>query len=515
MERKNVNNNSSFLKMMDVFETPITLSYNKKYSYDTKFGGFLTIITVLIIVAYSISLLNDLFQGNSYSLTSNESEDYKYILDFSNVPFAFKLMNSKGEDFPLDPKIYNFKIINTEYYYVQNPDEKVVNYIEENIEFDHCEKFVKINKIYNFLNISNLMCIKPGQNLTMYGIFGDIGNGFKGFRIYINRCNTKSENNTCLDIETINKKLANIKFQYFYLGYEINHYSNNKNIIQNKIFNAVNSLSINFMKKFYYKFQKTKYNLYNNLLYNYQNTKYFYITDGYTYDFELDSSNSLASSDDSLGYFAFNTNGKIIEYTKTLNNFWDVFSKIGGVFNIVISISKIINTFISKRLLLLDVNDHLINDFSKTNFNKNKIKQDIKTIFNLDNEIIQNKEFFVNENSSIEIKNKNEKLFELNERNCCINRKSKKNNSLNNIANIALFSRKQESISKILKPIKNVNKQSKFWFFICPFTFLRKIKKFKYFYQLEQNFCGYFSIENFLKVLKINKISIEKNSDSR
>ena len=30
------------------------------------------------------------------------------------------------------------------------------------------------------------MCIVPGQNLTMYGRFGDLDNGFKGFRIYAN-----------------------------------------------------------------------------------------------------------------------------------------------------------------------------------------------------------------------------------------------------------------------------------------------------------------------------------------
>ena len=30
------------------------------------------------------------------------------------------------------------------------------------------------------------MCIVPGQNPTMYGRFGDLDNGFKGFRIYAN-----------------------------------------------------------------------------------------------------------------------------------------------------------------------------------------------------------------------------------------------------------------------------------------------------------------------------------------
>ena len=503
MERKNVNSNINFLKVMDIFKTPITLSYNKRYSYETKFGGVLTIITFIIIFAYTISNLIDLLQGNNYTIISNEIENYKYILDFSNVPFGFKLINSKGEDFPYDPTIYNYKIINTEYYFIQNSGDKTINYVEEKIEFDYCDKFFGNNKFYKNLDISNLICIKPGQNLTMYGKFGD-SNGFRGFRIYVNRCNTKIENNTCLDIETINNKLANIKFIFFYLGYEINHYSNNKNIVQYKIINGENSLSINFMKKYYYRFQKAKYNLYNNLIFNNKEKIDFYLSNGYEYDFELDSSNSLASSDNSLGYFAFNTDAKIIEYTKTLSSLWDVFSKIGGVFNIVVSIAKLINSFISKRILLLDINEHLINKYSLVN-NKIEINKDIKSILNnIDRERIPSKEIIRNDNSSVQINNKDDKLFQP---------KSKSNKIIfqENVPKVVYFSRKIKSSFKLFGTFKNIDRQSNFWFYICPFLFLQKTQKFKYFAQLEQNYNDYFSIENFLKVLEKNKIKIEKN----
>ena len=38
----------------------------------------------------------------------------------------------------------------------------------------------------NFQFITVHVHIVPGQNLTMYGRFGDLDNGFKGFRIYAN-----------------------------------------------------------------------------------------------------------------------------------------------------------------------------------------------------------------------------------------------------------------------------------------------------------------------------------------
>ena len=118
----------------------------------------------------------------------------------------------------------------------------------------------------------------------MYGKFGDITGGFKGFRLYINKCNTNIINNECANMENINKKLRNIKLTFYYLGYTVNHYLNNKNIIQHKIYSVTNNLSINFMKKYFYKFEKGNYYLYNNLLLNKKETINFYISDGYEYD---------------------------------------------------------------------------------------------------------------------------------------------------------------------------------------------------------------------------------------
>ena len=479
MEQKNVNtNNESFLKKMDIFEIPITFSYKNKYLYDTNFGGFLTIVNFIIIFSYSVSNLKDLFKGNHYSLISNEKEDYKYILNFSNVPFAFKLVNSRGEDLIYNKSIYDYKIITTESYYIEDSNGKANKYLEENIEFDYCEKFVRINKLYDYFNISNLFCIKPGQNLTMYGKFGDITGGFKGFRIYINKCNKKIENNTCESMEIMNEKLANIKLTFYYLGYKINHYLSNKNIIEHKIYSATNSLSINFMKKFFYRFQKGSYYLYNNLFLNTKESLHFYVSDGYEFDFELDSRNSLAKSDDSIGYFAFNTNGKIIEYTKSLNNLWDIIAKIGGVFNIVLSISKIINSFIAKRVFLLDINERLINKYSPTIFNKIEINENIKSIHkNSKEEMFPKKEFSRNDNSSIGINiKKNGKILELNLKDN-LNNEINSNNNKANIDNISFFSKQKKTKINLYNKIKSTNKLSRFFFLYMPISFIEKNTK--------------------------------------
>ena len=130
--------------------------------------------------------------------------------------------------------------------------------------------------------------------------------------------------------------------------------------------------------------------------------------------------------------------------------------------------------------------------------NKIEINKNIKSIINnIYKERIPSREFIRNDNSSLKINNKNEKLFELKSR-------SNKNVPQENVANVAYFSRKHKSSFKLFESFKNINRRSIFWYFICPFLFLKRTTKLKYFAQLEDNFNNCFSIENFLKLLEIN-----------
>ena len=106
----------------------------------------------------------------------------------------------------------------------------------------------------------------------------------------------------------------------------------------------------------------------------------------------------------------------------------------------------------------------------------------------------------------MKINNKSEKLFEPKAR-------SNKNIFQENVANVEYFSRKLKSSFKLFETFQNIKKQSIFWLYLCPFSFLRKTPKLRYFAQLEQNFNDCFSIENFLKILELNKIVAEKNVD--
>ena len=181
----------------------------------------------------------------------------------------------------------------------------------------------------------------------------------------------------------------------------------------------------------------------------------------------------------------------------------------------MVTIAKIINSFVAKRILLLDINENLINDMSSFIFNKIEVNENIKKSIYKNNRsrIISKTEFVHKDNSSVGMNNKNERAFESNLK-TNLNKQINCNNIYKeNIGTISFFSKPLESKKKTLTKIRINNKQSNFCFYVCPFFFLKKMTKFEYFAKLEQNFSEYFSIENFFKVLEANKIIIEERKD--
>ena len=62
------------------------------------------------------------------------------------------------------------------------------NLITTKIEIEKCDKIYGNESEYSELNLSSYRCIKPDQNLTSYGLLGDLNNPFRGIGVYINKC---------------------------------------------------------------------------------------------------------------------------------------------------------------------------------------------------------------------------------------------------------------------------------------------------------------------------------------
>ena len=526
---------TKIFKIFDLFNGPISIPFKQHYYYNTSVGGLLTLLIIIFFILYTTFNLKILFNKESYTIISNELDDSSDIIDFSEIPFGFTLTHENGTILEYDPKIYEFKILDYEQYYYFNETNNN-NYIfkSRNIEFDQCEKFLNYSKSFNIFvsryKDNKLFCIKPNQNLKIYGKYGDIIHGFKGFRIYINKCDNKTNN--CYDLNFINNKLASSKLFITYLGQDLGKFDNPKHIIRQTLYSDILRFSTYITKKYYYTFKKLNYVI-NNKITDFKTNVPFFIYEKLIFDFDYDLNNdNINYFENAIGYSAFHSAGVVLQYNKKYPSFSDIITKIGGIFNIIITFSSIINNYFSKKILLLDIyyflyherhknikpksfnilNDRLVD--RKKISSARKVCKSFKIIPKMEEEprdifkFKQDKspyESNLGENSiNLIIKRNNDNIKNFNSNNIKIgNNERKKRKNFPRLSMVRTFISRKKPISK----------RHLVLYYLCSGFCLKQLKTTKFLYDLEKDIYSCFSIENFLKLILIQKKIANSNNE--
>ena len=452
-----------------------------------------------------------LIDKSSFSIISNKYTDLSQIIDFSKIPLLFQLMDNAGKIIEIDDKLYEFKAYDMDWI-VQNDEngKKVTKVINTQLEMDYCDKVYtdsNLSYLYSF-NLSQYFCIKSNQNITSHGYFGDLNNGFKGFRIYLNKCNGKKN---CYNDSYIINKLKNIKFSVNYLGLNIDIFKSGDKDIDYEMLSNACSISTNFLKKFYFSFSIGRYILLDNIFIKRKKVINYIIGNSPSMDFDLDPSSTIDNNRNSLAYFSFNFDGNIVEINKDVKKLFDTLSIIGNIFNIMLTIIKVINNYYSNKILFADIfksiffNEQNKNinikkyTISTINFPKNQINKNInsntKKIMDLSDEIGFNNIIHLNNNNIFNLNNnKNSSLKKSNNK---IIEPLDKNNSRRK-SKIVTFNQDSTSEKKFI------------YFYLIPFWLLKKHKSFNNIYQIKDNICHYFSIEQFNELIKFKENIDEK-----
>ncbi len=64
---------SKLIKKQDSFGVPITLNYKGSSTYQSLFGGVMSIISKCLVLAYFGTQINTVYQKSSYAVTSTQS----------------------------------------------------------------------------------------------------------------------------------------------------------------------------------------------------------------------------------------------------------------------------------------------------------------------------------------------------------------------------------------------------------------------------------------------------------
>ena len=182
MEKKN------FLNKIDIFRVPILLRFKKSQHFSSNITKILSIIAIFLGLLYCGYSIYELFSYQSFSIITNSKLNNENI-DLSNTPILIGITTENGESIPLNSSIIitsyvkNFKTSITE----ENKKIDNIEYNEILMEFCNNSYYIKKYNIIQKYNLSHYLCVKPNQNLSLFGRHRDFINGYSTINFFLKK----------------------------------------------------------------------------------------------------------------------------------------------------------------------------------------------------------------------------------------------------------------------------------------------------------------------------------------
>ena len=479
-----------WFRRYDFLNVPTSLSYKNEYFYATNVGAFLTlffICVIIFLITYEVIIL---YKKTSFTLISNQYTDLLQSIDFNETPILFQITNSNNKVMKLDNKLFELVAYNMESYmeHYENGTSRrrVKNTI---VQLEQCDKGYANKSVYAELDLSNYICIKPGQNMTAFGLLGDKNNLYKGLRIYINKCSGEG----CYDNREIEKQFHNSKFYLYYLSLSSNMFYLNNEDIKYQLLTKFCSLSTNLLKKIVFTFDIGRFHLYNNILFKSNVSFNYLLGNDYSLDVDIDPTATLSGDKYTIAYISFHFGGNIIETRKEVQTIYESLSIIGNIFNIILTIFKVINNYYSNKILFVDI-------FNNVFFIKEKFNHHFKNTFLLNNSINIYKKDSLHKTKNLD--DSEQIIFN-------IKKNINKNNLIKQSNKMVLTNGKTYKPKRISKTSfqneNNISKAKLLYYYILPLWILKRKKSFNHIYSIKKRICQYFSIEKINELIQFKE----------
>ena len=422
------------MRHIDFLSSPITLFYFGRRTHTSKFGGILMILMVMTNISYITYLLIRNFSHTIVSSMFYKSFKYDagyYSLNSSDLFHFFRFYNPKKTVFDkYDPKslrIFTFFNLN---YNNQSALEANDHWI-----YDLCEDGIdNINMNKNlFVNIENFnysACLKYYYKSVEGKYFSTNNPKFTwphlehGLTqkniIYLNTIVIKCDNNSlsskvlglCNSEEKINEYINDHQGIYFYFKDNLVDTVNYKNPIQSYFYtlNAGVGKGLTYVEN-YVHFSPSEVITSEGLLYN--TKKYI---SSYSFDQNRKGEAVNVGNMSILIRYYYILQNSISIYERRYNNLLDIFSQIGGIFEVVFYCFYGINYLYNRYIIIHDTNKIFFKIQKKQsiiNINSKELEKiiDFKTKLKNDKyEIGKSSEKYNIQNYSYKRKNKNFKF---------------------------------------------------------------------------------------------------------
>ena len=429
----------SSLCKLDIFGDEIPMTFKNDVRYKTPVGGALTIIFILSSLALTITVLVWYFVQSPYSVIAYEEFNFYVSIDISDAPLLFSVYDDQGVPIELDERLFYFKATNIIREVYEENENKVLKKYEKDLEIINCAEMKKRNETFlsqfDDHNLTNYMCIVPGQNLFLNGTRGEIRYNYSGLRLYVKRCDPELRSD-CYEKQLALEKSKDKSVYFTFVSPQFDFKQTDMNAVD-EVNTVINTIPIIDTLYYYYRVAKTVISYDNGglLLFNtYKNKTTFKIAD-YTSEQESRADEKM------YGFLEFSSTGRINNVLRNRESIFNYIGIISGLINAIFIFLRcvvflyydkfmfleVLSAFVqnglkSGSLLLSNESEHINN--SKVFFLKNSnneilnspIRDSTKNKKNISNNITKSNSLYkIYQNLKDSERNRQQKLVSLND----------------------------------------------------------------------------------------------------
>ena len=249
-----------FLKKIDFFGTQLNFTLFGNSSYNTKFGGIITILLFATLIFLTISFGNDFVMRNNPSIISERviPDNYEYkSLNLSNMPIFWSIYDDDSHPVNFTGILYPQLIL---YVFKYNKTTQIMDKIDQkSMSVKNCTGLVD-NTVYKQLDLSSFYCLDFAETGYPMGGFWDSSYMVYYFEQVFSYCpDDKKDSGKCTDTQKLKSFLGQNKKIYYVMLYPkvIFSPSNYSNPLKISLVEYFQELSLNIYKKNRYFFSQT------------------------------------------------------------------------------------------------------------------------------------------------------------------------------------------------------------------------------------------------------------------
>ena len=460
-----------FLEYIDILSPPITLKFKGNHSHSSKLSGILTIISILVIIFFSIYFSLDIILKKHpnpfYFIQFIEDSGYFYMNSSSVFHYTYYDNNKT-----FNPHIYKVIGLNNTLYSNYKLDN--ANYtIRDHYIYEQCNEYsndLNLNNISNVIDVDEYfnkgLCMSKFYNSTTKTFISIKDSNFPYpmmahgasnpnivvYAIYLQKCinNSDYNNNDCETQEKINEyfnyETGPIKFYMLNQEVDIKDY---KNPMQHKLF----FLRTNFINA---SFAIENLNFQPILVSSNEGLFFDNYKDIYSYHYEQNDIKTMTDNNGVINGKNFWIQNSCLTYERVYLTIPRLLVEIGGFSKMILIIANLLNKILYRYKTLIDIEKILI---TKEERLKSKFGEQKTLSFNKIKSISQNRE---NSRKSSVLNNNylNTQIFKGLENNK--NNVKSFNDNINNNENNLVLNNSQDALTKIKNNNNFSTKISKF-----------------------------------------------------